>query len=215
MSALDAIADPVRLRVVRHLARTESATLPELSEAVGVHLNTVRPHIDALIAASVLVREPQAPSGRGRPRIGYRLAGDWSPPTADYRGLAELLAATIGRGRRDRARLREIGLECGRDAGTEGARDLPRVLERLGFSARVAGDRVELSSCPCPLVAPEDPGLVCDLAAAVADGALSATGTGLAVGGREHDSERRACSLRIEPSGGRNAKGHPSETGSA
>ena len=92
MSALDAIADPVRLRVVRHLARTESATLPELSEAAGVHLNTVRPHIDALIAASVLVREPQAPSGRGRPRIGYRLAGDWSPPTADYRGLAELLA---------------------------------------------------------------------------------------------------------------------------
>ena len=155
MSALDAIADPVRLRVVRHLARTESATLPELSEAAGVHLNTVRPHIDALIAASVLVREPQAPSGRGRPRIGYRLAGDWSPPTADYRGLAELLAAL------------------------------------------------------------EDPGLVCDLAAAVADGALSARGTGLAVWGREHDPQRRACSLPIEPSGGRHAKGHPSETGSA
>jgi predicted ArsR family transcriptional regulator len=201
MSALDAIADPVRLRVVRHLARVPSATLPELADAVEVHLNTVRPHVGALVAARAVVREPEAPTGRGRPRIAYRLAGDWSPPTSDYRGLAELLAGTLVRGRRGRARLRRIGFEWGRDARQgsreDGARELPRVLERLGFGARVNGSRLELSLCPCPLVAPDEPGLLCDLAAAVVDGALSAGGAGVAVTGREHDPQRRTCRLRL------------------
>jgi len=48
MGVLDAVADPVRLRVVRHLARHDTATLPELAEAAGVHVNTIRGHVASL-----------------------------------------------------------------------------------------------------------------------------------------------------------------------
>src|SRR4051812_49870329 len=84
MSRLDAIADPIRLRIVRRLSETPAATLPELARAADVHLNTVRPHVAALEHAGVLTRERQAPAGRGRPPVQYRLAGDWRPPATDY-----------------------------------------------------------------------------------------------------------------------------------
>ena len=48
MGVLDAVADPVRLRIVRHLAGEGSATLSELADATGVHLNTARAHVAAL-----------------------------------------------------------------------------------------------------------------------------------------------------------------------
>jgi DNA-binding transcriptional ArsR family regulator len=54
MRVLEAVADPVRLTIVRHLARHDSATLSELADAAGVHLNTVRAHVAALERAGVL-----------------------------------------------------------------------------------------------------------------------------------------------------------------
>src|SRR2546421_79330 len=90
-AGMDPPADPIRLRIVRHLAENRAATLPELAEAAGVHLNTARPHVQALEAAGVLTRESQAPHGRGRPAVDYRLMEGWSPPTTDFLGLAELL----------------------------------------------------------------------------------------------------------------------------
>src|SRR3954470_1550578 len=106
MTRLDAVADPIRLRVVRHLAETSTATLPELARAAGVHLNTVRPHVQALEDADVVTRQAQAPHGRGRPPVAYRLAAGWTPPTTDFLGLAELLAATLLRASPSAADLR-------------------------------------------------------------------------------------------------------------
>ena len=54
MGVLDAVADPVRLRIVRHLADGGSATLAELADVAGVHPNTIRSHVAALEAADVL-----------------------------------------------------------------------------------------------------------------------------------------------------------------
>src|SRR2546430_3132342 len=93
MSLIDAVADPLRLRVIRRLSDGEAASMAELAEAAGVHVNTVRPHVAALEQAAVVERLRAAPSGRGRPTICYRLASDWSLPTSDFRGLAGLLAA--------------------------------------------------------------------------------------------------------------------------
>src|SRR2546423_14681423 len=171
MSRLDAVAAPIRLRIVRRLAETPRATLPELADAAGVHLNTVRPHVQALEEAGVLTRERQVPQGRGRPPVGYRLAEGWTGPTTDFLGLAELLAATLVRTSPSTDALRAVGLEWGRWLlGRPGAHDveeeLPLALERLGFHAHVSDGRLELTGCPCSLVLPGRPELLCELAVA-------------------------------------------------
>ena len=198
---LDVLGDPVRLRVVRRLSERGPATLAQLAEAADVHANTLRRHLSALEAAGALVRDDQAPSGRGRPAIRYRLADEWRMPGADLRELAEMLAALVERLDPDVEQVEAFGREWGRFlAGRPGRRELapalPGALARLGFHARVQEDRVLLSSCPCPLVAPDRPELLCTLAVAVIDGMA---GVGAQVTGSAHDPGRRLCSATLGP----------------
>jgi predicted ArsR family transcriptional regulator len=202
MTRLDAISDPVRLRVVRHLERAEEATLHELAEAAGVHLNTVRQHLAALERDGACVRAGAAPVGRGRPPLRYRLAPGWTLPTADFRGLAEVLSAALLRRGATREDVRAVGLEwgtylLGRPGMRDVERELPLALEQLGFSARIEGRTLELSACPCSLVLPDRPELICELAIAVADGVLAGSGSTLRVGKRVHDPLARACSASL------------------
>jgi DNA-binding transcriptional ArsR family regulator len=71
---LEAVANPIRLRIVRHLSEHESASLDELSAAVNAQRNTVRSHLRALMSAGVVARMPGEPEGRlGRPPARYCL----------------------------------------------------------------------------------------------------------------------------------------------
>jgi hypothetical protein len=70
---------------------------------------------------------------------------------------------------------------------------LPAALERLGFDARLDGNELVLSACPCRLVSPDRPELVCNLAIAVTEGVLAGCGSSLHVSARTHDPERRRC----------------------
>jgi len=79
MTTLEVLADPVRLRIVRRLAQNAPASLPQLAEAAGVHRNTLRPHIEELEDAGLIVRAETEPAGRGRPPIRYRLDDGWKP----------------------------------------------------------------------------------------------------------------------------------------
>ncbi|TMK63061.1 MAG: hypothetical protein E6G53_11700 [Actinobacteria bacterium] len=202
MSMLEAVADPVRLRILRRLSEGRTASLADLAHAAGVHVNTVRPRVAELEETAVIERVTDPPAGRGRPSIGYRLAAGWSVPTSDFRGLAQLLATVALRARARPRDLRAVGSEWGRYLhGRPGAHDipadLPKALEQLGFDARVEDSTVRLESCPCRLVLPDHPELVCDLAAAVTQGVLDGSGSGLAVGEREHDVERRTCRITL------------------
>ena len=208
MSRLEALADPVRLSVVRHLAAHPSASLQELADAAEVHLNTARAHVAALEDAGAVVREAYEPAGRGRPRVTYALASDWSPPTADFRGLSELLALAVLRADPSAEELRSLGREWGRYLqGRPGApdveADLPRALEQLGFEATVEDSELRLSACPCSLVLPDRPQMVCELAAAVAQGVLAGSGSDTTIGERHHDPRRRSCSLTLARGGRR------------
>jgi predicted ArsR family transcriptional regulator len=202
MTRLEAISDPVRLRIVRHLERHADASLQELATAAGVHPNTIRAHVAALESGGALTRGHLHAGGRGRPQVRYRLADDWTLPTTDFLGLAEVLAAVLVRRGATPGDMREIGLAWGRFLlGRPGGHDLeeqlPRALEQLGFNVRLEGKTLELSSCPCALVAPDLPELVCELAIAIADGVLAGAGSELRVSERVHDPEGRACSARL------------------
>src|SRR3954452_11256803 len=113
MGVLDAVADPVRLRIVRHLADGGSATLAELADVAGVHLNTIRGHVAALERADVLRSAQKAASGPGRPAVEYRLVEGWGLSSTDFFELAGLLASALVRTRPDDAALRATGAEWG------------------------------------------------------------------------------------------------------
>ena len=203
MLGLEALAHPTRLSIVRHLSERDSASLAELAAAAAVHINTARPNVVELERAGVLEREHTPPSGRGRPTVRYRLVEDYRPPTADYRGLAEALAAALLRAGQGPAQMRAVGLEWGRYLlGRPGAhdleRELPRALEQLGYQARLTDSTLHLSACPCALVLPDRPQLICELAMAVANGVLAGAHSQLCIGDRQHDAERRTCLARLE-----------------
>src|SRR4051794_21573337 len=154
MGVLDAVADPVRLRIVRHLAEGGSATQAELADVAGVHLNTIRAHVAALEEAEVLQSAQKAASGPGRPAVEYRLVEGWGLSSTDFLELAGLLASALVRTHPDDAALRATGADWGRYlVGRPGRHDLvaemPLALERFGFHAVVTGDVVEISGCPC------------------------------------------------------------------
>jgi predicted ArsR family transcriptional regulator len=203
MLGLDVVGHPIRVRILRFLGHGDAASLPELARAAGVHRNTVRAHVTALEDAGVLVSSAEQPRGRGRPRLRYRLRGDWSPPTVDYRGLAELLAAALAMAEIDPARLERIGREwgrylLGRPGGGQSDHHIPRVLGQLGFSATLHDDAVDLTRCPCPLVSPPRPELVCRLATAAVDGVLAGAADGRRVAAAHHDHVGRACTVTLQ-----------------
>lgn len=200
--ALQAVAHPVRLRVLQRLAGGANASVSELAEAAGVHENTVRAHVMALEEGGLLASEPRQSLGPGRPGVQYRLTPEGERLDQDFLGLAELLAAVVGRAGLSAGQLREVGHEWGRYlVGRPGQYDVqervPAVLARLGFDAAMEGDHVRLAGCPCPTVASDRPEILCELVTGVLDGILAAAGARRRVGEGHHDPARRRCDIRL------------------
>jgi predicted ArsR family transcriptional regulator len=200
MHGLDALVDPFRLAVARYLGRHPDATAPQVAAGVGVHLNTARAHLAALVDAGVAERITDGGGRPGRPAVRYRLEAGWGPRGDELLSLSSLLASAILRLDADPQELRDVATEWGRrwspgdGNGSVDAR-LTEALGRLGFTARVIDGRLSLSACPCPLVAPDQPALVCALADAVVEGVLE--GSRVSAGGSDHDPVRRSCSTPL------------------
>ncbi len=70
-----ALASASRAELLKLLRDTAGPmTISELSTATGLHSNTVREHLNILIAAHFVTRETDANGGRGRPRLAYAAA---------------------------------------------------------------------------------------------------------------------------------------------
>jgi predicted ArsR family transcriptional regulator len=202
MAFIEAIADPVRLGIVRFLSNRAPATPAEIADGIGVHLNTVRAHLPGLESAGVLVSAERAVPGRGRRPVEYSVADSSVIAATDFFALAELLAAAVVRTDVGAAELRELGGEWGGYlVGRPGRRDPAAAVEaalgRLGFTARASEDRVETTGCPCPLLAPDRPDVICTLACGVVDGVLRATGSPHRVARHDNNPPRRACTIHL------------------
>jgi len=104
------LASPVRRRVVDTLARGgqgtdhRSMTAAQLGAEVGLHVTTMRFHLDRLVAAGVVEASLVRPGGAGRPRKVYALAAgslhdvDARAEVDHLRMLSGLLARTVGEG---------------------------------------------------------------------------------------------------------------------
>jgi predicted ArsR family transcriptional regulator len=207
----EVLADRTRLELLRALAEHQEAPLAQLAAAAGVHPNTARPRLEALVRAGVVERVVGQARRRGRPTVRYRIADGWRLPTSDHLGLAELLATLVLRAAISDEQLEAAGRAwgrkfVGRHGSSEPDRAIPLALAQLGFDTRVARKRVALSACPCPLVMPQRPEALCRLATGVLDGTLEAIGSGMRPAAAEHDPKRRSCTVHLRRAGRQHAK---------
>lgn len=188
-----------------HLLRKHDGAMDaaEIASQIGLHVTTVRFHLDALCDEGAVVRTRLPRSGAGRPRTGYVAVEE----RLDYRVLAEVLAMELGRTeetRRERAEragrrwANQMAAVFKADAGTAGdTADHPvdrlavaasKVFARMGFAPELLAPKrsrqkrervIMLHACPIRELARSHPEVGCGLhrgvlAGLVGDTAMSA-----------------------------------------
>jgi predicted ArsR family transcriptional regulator len=161
----------------------------EIAEQAGLHPNTARFHLDALVDAGLAAREPQPRETPGRPSMVYRVT-ETDGPTGQrrYRLLAEMLTSMIAGVMPEPGQAaEEAGREWGRYlteqpppfqrvTAEEAMEKLTEALAELGFSPEVvpedAGYRLRLHQCPFREVAERHQSVVCALHLGLMQGVL-------------------------------------------
>jgi predicted ArsR family transcriptional regulator len=174
----------------------------ELAARMGLHMTTVRFHLDALCGEGVVERTRIARAGVGRPRTGYLAVRD----RLDYRSLAEILALELGDTAEKRRRRAEAagrrwaeritaGSACEGDAGQhvshsagpskaleDRAAMVATVFARMGFGPELtpaatstAGNQqtIRLHTCPVRDLARAHPEVGCALHRGLLQGLLA------------------------------------------
>lgn len=174
-----------RRSLLELLQRQGPSTLAALATASRLHENTVRGHLDGLVAEGLVSREREAPHGRGRPAWLWRVRAGTSD---EYAGLAAALARTL---RRTSAHPEDDAVDAGHDWGhtlaeqhgaageAEAASPAARVrdlLDELGFApeGHIDADAgmLHLTRCPLLRAAEEEPAIVCNVHLGLVVGAL-------------------------------------------
>ena len=163
----------------------------EVAQQMGLHPNTARFHLEALVEAGLAVRETEDREMPGRPRIGYRAAADGPAGRRRYRLLAEMLTSLIAGTMPEPGKAAE---EAGREWGSylteqpppyqkltaeEAIGKLTAIMEELGFSPQVEADgggkyRLCLRQCPFREVAQQHQNVICALHLGLMRGAVAA-----------------------------------------
>lgn len=173
----EVLAQPSRRRIAEVLAAAPAGLTPfELADAVGLHHNAVRRHLDVLARAGVVASEREAAAGRpGRPSRRYRLIAVDGLAEAGHGELVRLLLQLVRRAGAGEREVEDFGRDEGRLMGRdgEGISKLVQTLAGLGFApddvtpdvARQAGELdVRLLHCPfAAAVLAEGGALVCAL----------------------------------------------------
>lgn len=193
------------LRLVGAAAGTVDAS--EIAEQMGLHVTTVRFHLDALCEDGSVARTRIKRDGVGRPRTGYVAVRD----RLDYRSLAEILAMELGdtaaerRERAERAGRRWADRIMASDDGRadpdpveatgtasqlsvdDRADRIAATFERMGFGpeviARTDADgrrecAIRLYACPVRDLARSHPEISCGMHLGLLRGLLEANGNG-------------------------------------
>lgn len=168
----------------------EPTTQAALVKLAGLHPNTVREHLEALVGQGLVSRERAVPSGRGRPAWLYETTGADAPSDGEYAVLASVLAASLARSSADPA---QAGADAGNDWGRELARNrgaspttpiaareqVMHLLDDLGFAPVSDSDdprNVRLTRCPLLEAAHKHPEVVCGVHLGIIHGAYAEYG---------------------------------------
>lgn len=164
-----------RQDVLRTLKAAHSPmSIVSIADALDVHPNTVRFHLDTLVSMGRAERVAADRKGPGRPALMFRATRRMDPGgLRHYRLLAEIFVSGLA-GDHDAA---AKALAAGRDWGLQLQRSVPTtagvpdaeesidqlvdLLDELGFAPERRDEQVELRHCPFLEVAQKQPAVVC------------------------------------------------------
>jgi predicted ArsR family transcriptional regulator len=188
-----ALADDTRYRLYRTLRLSGRAvSVRELAARLGLHVNTLRPHLRRLEEAGLVTSESRRGTSVGRPQTLYTAVDREGREGRDYRLFADIVAGQItGARQRERAvgTAREWGAYLvGRSVPRPGARTssgpnlavLQEALAEAGFDPRFrrrggAGVDITLRDCPFRDLLEEHRDLVCALHRGLLEGMLASS----------------------------------------
>lgn len=191
LALLKALGDNTRYAIYLEIARSPSPRgTSEIAESLGLHPNTVRPHLERMRDVGLLDVEVDARGTVGRPQHRYSVAADapslgLEPPA--FPTLAGMLAAVAAQSRPEADDVAEVGRAQGRSAAVRSTADplatvdptacvaaLEAELGRLGFdpASATSGDETVIAFTHCPYreLAELYPQLVCNLHRGIVEG---------------------------------------------
>jgi predicted ArsR family transcriptional regulator len=192
LDLLKTLGDNTRYAIYLELARSpRPLATAEVAESLGLHANTVRPHLERMRDVGLLAVRTDQPSGVGRPQHLYSLAANapslgLEPPTFPL--LARMLvrlAESAGANVDDAA---DVGREQGEADAllyTDAASCLEGLVDHLdvlGFDPVVDGTDdgetavIAFTHCPFRELAEAHPDLVCSLHRGMVDGFVASMG---------------------------------------
>ena len=204
-----------RARVLEQLqAAHEPFDVRQLAERVGLHPNTTRFHVEALVAAGLAERSAENRRRAGRPRVLYRATPDSAAAgQRSYRLLAEILAGHMAaHTRRPSETAEAAGREWGQhlaqrprpfhrvDAG-EATRQLVAVATDIGFAPQLVttgrAQHLRLTHCPFLEIAAEHQQVVCSLHFGLMQGLLTELDAPIEAHRIEPFAEPNACLVHL------------------
>ncbi len=203
-----ALGDPTRHAVFRYLADADrQVDVAELTEHFALNHNAIRQHLAKLVHAGLVVEARASNTGRGRPRLLYRVdpaaESQWGV-VGPYERLSVLLAEVLRTadppedvGRRSVRRRR-----VKRRAVDDPVAFVVDAMARQGFDPTVRGTgrrtEIVLRNCPFEAAALANPDTVCAIHLGIAEGLAATTGDRLVVDELvPHDPRRANCQLRV------------------
>ncbi len=210
LDLLKTLGDNTRYAIYLELARApRPVATSDVADSLGLHPNTVRPHLERMLDVGLLEARPDARGAVGRPQKLYSLAADapslgLEPPV--FPMLARMLLSMAADAGIDGDAAADAGRDEGRRIGT-GARAAPcvdaamRMLDDLGFDPARVDDEdqhistVEFGHCPFAEMA-RQPELVCSLHRGLLEGFVDEVG-GATVVSFSDLADRTPCSSQI------------------
>lgn len=181
---------PTRSQVLALLQRTpDHLTVPDIADVLGLHRNSARFHLDALVEAGYAERAPGPPAGQGRPPMLY--SATRQAPTVSNTHLLELTSILLQHFVAKSPDGITVGQAAGRDWGassiTDGAGSdildgLTAHLAERGFGTLREDDQLCFTRCPFrESIAAQLP-FVCAIHQGFIDGYLEASSGDLTAG---------------------------------
>jgi len=189
LDLLKALGDNTRYAIYLELARSpQPLATADIAESLGLHVNTVRPHLERMREIGLLEVQSDNRGSVGRPQHRYLLAADapslgLEPPAFPILARMLLRAADLAGTSAEEAV--DAGREQGRADGTKVRRRpcleaLVAELDRLGFDPAIASDdqtaTIAFAHCPFRELAESNPDLVCSLHRGLVEGFVQVVG---------------------------------------